>query len=157
MVVSYYRNTGSKYRKCGSQNPDRWLKGSRNTHCQMGNYQVIIDFVQNFYDSVGYDEWKEKFRYEYKNNTAHLPCVYDYGRKGEVFCAYQILGINPFDLVVCLHQYKKNDRERKTLYRSEVIDVFEDVARLIEYSRAAEPPVRCGESHLSGLAEPPFI
>lgn len=98
----------------------------------MGNYQVIRDFVQNFYDSVGYDEWKEKFRYEYKNNTAHLPCVYDYGRKGEVFCAYQILGINPFDLVVCLHQYKKNDRERKTLYRSEVIDVFEDVARLID-------------------------
>ena len=79
----------------------------------MGNYQVIRDFVQNFYDSVGYDEWKEKFRYEYKNNTAHLPCVYDYGRKGEVFCAYQILGINPFDLFVCLHQYKKNDRERK--------------------------------------------
>ena len=26
-----------------------------------------------------------------------------------------------------------------------------------EYSRAAEPPVRCGESHLSGLAEPLFI
>ena len=26
-----------------------------------------------------------------------------------------------------------------------------------EYSRAAEPPVRCGESHLSGLAEPPVI
>ena len=26
-----------------------------------------------------------------------------------------------------------------------------------EYSRAAEPPVRCGKSHHSGLAEPPFI
>ena len=24
-----------------------------------------------------------------------------------------------------------------------------------EYSGAAEPPVRCGESHLSGLTEPP--
>lgn len=240
-----------------------------------GKYQVIRDFVQNFYDSVGYDEWKEKFRYEYTNNELsiwvdditfsyewllhigastktfyskkyagyfgegfkiaslcgkrdhhweidmrsadwslnvdfideyidgtlikmmafklntvsysnmskltlsnfsdndyriflealdsffspqnkligkliwasdrgavylrskeeipdHLPCVYDYGRKGAVFCAYQMLGTNPFDLVVCLHQYKKNDRERKTLYRSEVIDVFEDVARLID-------------------------
>lgn len=27
--------------------------------------------------------------------------------------------------------------------------------KLIEYYGAAEPPVRCGESHLSGLTEPP--
>ena len=27
----------------------------------------------------------------------------------------------------------------------------------IDYSRAAEPPVRCGESHLSGLTEPPSL
>ena len=26
---------------------------------------------------------------------------------------------------------------------------------IIEYYGAAEPPVRCGESHLSGLTEPP--
>ena len=26
---------------------------------------------------------------------------------------------------------------------------------LFEYYGAAEPPVRCGESHLSGLTEPP--
>lgn len=26
-----------------------------------------------------------------------------------------------------------------------------------EYSDAAEPPVRCGESHLSGLTEPPVF
>lgn len=26
-----------------------------------------------------------------------------------------------------------------------------------EYSCAAEPPVRCGESHHSGLGEPPFV
>ena len=26
---------------------------------------------------------------------------------------------------------------------------------LVEYYGAAEPPVRCGESHLSGLTEPP--
>lgn len=28
-------------------------------------------------------------------------------------------------------------------------------ARYVEYYGAAEPPVRCGESHLSGLTEPP--
>ena len=29
------------------------------------------------------------------------------------------------------------------------------VKELSEYYGAAEPPVRCGESHLSGLTEPP--
>ena len=29
--------------------------------------------------------------------------------------------------------------------------------RLNEYYGAAEPPVRCGESHLSGLTEPPHF
>jgi hypothetical protein len=29
-----------------------------------------------------------------------------------------------------------------------------DMARAFEYYGAAEPPVRCGESHLSGLTEP---
>ena len=29
--------------------------------------------------------------------------------------------------------------------------------RKIEYYGAAEPPVRCGESHLSGLTEPPHF
>ena len=43
------------------------VKYCNDISCQMGNYQVIRDFVLNFYDSVGYDEWKEKFRYEYLN------------------------------------------------------------------------------------------
>ena len=30
-------------------------------------------------------------------------------------------------------------------------------ARTLEYCGAAEPPVRCGESHLSGLTEPPQL
>ena len=28
---------------------------------------------------------------------------------------------------------------------------------VLEYYGAAEPPVRCGESHLSGLTEPPHF
>ena len=35
---------------------------------------------------------------------------------------------------------------------------FEQLAILLdEYYGAAEPPVRCGESHLSGLTEPPHF
>ena len=30
----------------------------------------------------------------------------------------------------------------------------EDALAAVEYYGAAEPPVRCGESHLSGLTEP---
>lgn len=38
-----------------------------------------------------------------------LPYTNDFGRRGAVFCAYQLLGSNPFDSVVCLHHYKKED------------------------------------------------
>ncbi|MFI3237445.1 MAG: hypothetical protein R3Y47_05370, partial [Lachnospiraceae bacterium] len=55
----------------------------------------------------------------------NLPCTRDYGKKGLVFCGYQLLGTSPFDLVVCLHRYKKKDRERKSLYGFQVVDVFE--------------------------------
>lgn len=65
-----------------------------------------------------------------------LPYVGEYGRRGAVFCGYQMLGTNPFGLVVCLHKYKKLDRERRDLYSFEVIDVFEDIAYYIDASGA---------------------
>ena len=34
---------------------------------------------------------------------------------------------------------------------------FEKYSPIVEYYGAAEPPVRCGESHLSGLTEPPHF
>ena len=62
----------------------------------------------------------------------NLPVTSDYGRKGAVFCGYQMLGTNPFDLVVCLHKYKKNDRERRSLYSFDVVDVFENICAYID-------------------------
>ncbi|MDR2706586.1 MAG: hypothetical protein LBC02_12465 [Planctomycetaceae bacterium] len=32
-------------------------------------YKVLRDFVQNFYDSVGYNDWHKFFKYTYKNNV----------------------------------------------------------------------------------------
>ena len=61
-----------------------------------------------------------------------LPYTGDFGRKGAVFCAYQLLGSNPFDLVVCLHNYKKEDRERNDLYSFDVIDVFQKLSYSID-------------------------
>ncbi|MBQ8092240.1 MAG: hypothetical protein IJ242_01510 [Clostridia bacterium] len=53
-----------------------------------------------------------------------LPYTSDYGSKGIVFCAYQVLGSNPFDLVVCDHTYRNTDRERRALYSFQAIDVM---------------------------------
>lgn len=35
--------------------------------------------------------------------------------------------------------------------------VYDNIDDVFEYYGAAEPPVRCGESHLSGLTEPPHF
>lgn len=45
-----------------------------------------------------------------------LPCTDTFGRKGVVFCGYQLLGSNPFDLVVCLHNWRNSDRERSAVF-----------------------------------------
>ncbi|MBO4369635.1 MAG: hypothetical protein J5803_06010 [Desulfovibrio sp.] len=65
-----------------------------------------------------------------------LPCVSEFGRKGAVFCGYQMLGTNPFDLVVCLHAYDQRDRERKHLYSFDIVDVFKDISRRVSSSCA---------------------
>lgn len=57
-----------------------------------------------------------------------LPCTYKYGRKGPVFCDYQIRGSNPFRLAVCLHDYNDNDRDRQELYVFDIVKVFERIA-----------------------------
>lgn len=61
-----------------------------------------------------------------------LPYTRDFGKRGAVFCAYQLLGSNPFDLVVCLHRYKKEDRERNSLYSFDVVSVFEKISYYID-------------------------
>ena len=49
--------------------------------------------------------------------------------------------------------YNKTSEERKWNYWKEQEE--KKLRELGEYYGAAEPPVRCGESHLSGLTEPP--
>lgn len=68
--------------------------------------------------------------------TKDLPYTSRYGPRGAVFCGYQLLGSNPFDLVVCLHNWRKTDRERKALYTFDVVDVFEAIAYHISPSGA---------------------
>ena len=30
-------------------------------------YQVLRDFIQNFYDAIGYEKWRQSFCYDYKD------------------------------------------------------------------------------------------
>ena len=50
----------------------------------------------------------------------------------------------------------KNNLITEGRYTDAVDDVLCKVLSA-EYYGAAEPPVRCGESHLSGLTEPPHL
>lgn len=54
-----------------------------------------------------------------------------------------ILGLQRYD-----SEHRIDDHEQQ---------IGEYLAAIFEYYGAAEPPVRCGESHLSGLTEPPHF
>ena len=96
---------------------------------------VILSFFYYGNPLLGEKIWEDSIgAVYYCNENAYrspLPYTIDFGRKGTVFCSYQLLGSNPFGLSVCLHTYKKADRERKTLYSFDVIHVFETLSRYI--------------------------
>ncbi len=72
---------------------------------------------------------------EYAEDLPYNDC---YGRKGIVFCGYQVRGSIPFNLVVCDHTFSQSDRERKTLFRMDVVDVLKKVANRLPPKAAAE-------------------
>ena len=58
-------------------------------------------------------------------------------------------------LVITPDEQKEIARLRRELRDAQ--DALDVLKKAIEYYGAAEPPVRCGESHLSGLTEPPHF
>lgn len=107
---------------------------------KMADYNIFLDTLESFYypenKIFGEEVWADENGAVYMRSkeeiSAGLPIVNDYGRRGAVFCGYQMLGTNPFGMVVCLHRYQKQDRERRTLYSFEVINVFESIAYYID-------------------------
>ena len=103
-------------------------------------YELFQSTVNSFYfpenPLMGEKLWEGREGAVYLRGKAeydrNLPYTSEFGRKGGVFCAYQLLGSNPFDLVVCLHRFKKEDRERRALYTFQVVDVFQSVAYYID-------------------------
>ena len=111
------------------------IKNISDVDCRL--FQVIPD---SFYSPdnpiMGKSLWQGPagaiFLRSNKPINESLPITSEYGRRGAVFCGYQMIGTNPFDLVICLHKYSKEDRERRSLYSFEVIDVFEDICQYID-------------------------
>lgn len=97
---------------------------------------VIKSFFYPKNPLLGEKIWEGNIGAIYKRSRTpydeNLPYTRDYGKKGLVFCGYQLLGSSPFDLVVCLHRYKKEDRERKSLYDFQVVDVFEKLVYYVD-------------------------
>lgn len=99
-------------------------------------YLIFQNTIMSFYyhgnPLLGEKIWEGSkgavFLYSGKEYNSSLPYTNDFGRRGAVFCAYQLLGSNPFGLVLCLHSYKQRDRERRTLYTFEVIDIFRSIS-----------------------------
>ena len=57
-----------------------------------------------------------------------------------------------------IYQLSNNPYKRNHLLFQSLLQIKEGIfIALYEYYGAAEPPVRCGESHLSGLTEPPHF
>lgn len=104
------------------------------------DYKLFQDTFDSFYSEdnpiMGKLLWKGDNGAVFlrSNNPINerLPVTDDYRRKGAVFCGYQMLGTNPFNLVVCLHNYKKEDRERRSLYSFDVIDIFKAIALQVD-------------------------
>ena len=93
---------------------------------------VLLSFYYPENPLMGKKIWEGQGGAVYEKGTEpyhpDLPYTSDFGRNNPVFCSYQLMGSSPFGLVVCLHNYKKEDRERKPLYTFNVVDVFKELA-----------------------------
>lgn len=97
---------------------------------------AVLSFFYPQNPLIGEVIWEGKEGAVYKRSKnkydENLPYTSDFGKKGAVFCSYQLLGSNPFDLVIYIHHYRKEDRERRSLYSFNVVDVFRSISYYID-------------------------
>ena len=102
-------------------------------------YELFQNVLKSFYYKsnplLGEMIWDGKEGAIYSCNKEEynytLPSTSRIGRNGAVFCAYQLLGSNPFGLCFCLHNYEQKDRERKALYEHEVVQIIGEICTYI--------------------------
>lgn len=111
---------------------------------------MFKDVINSFYfpenPLLGELLWKGEYGAVYTKGKGafpdSFPSVYEFGTKGIVFCAYQVLGTNPFNLVICAHHSRQADRERRALYRFDVIHIFNKIAAQVDPKGAEQMLIR---------------
>ncbi|WP_448864198.1 hypothetical protein, partial [Dorea sp.] len=83
-----------------------------------------------------------------------------------IFAMYKLTKLDDKNAIQRQKQEETQEKEDKINAKCEAIEYMDEYTENLqeqmrkagigdEYYGAAEPPVRCGESHLSGLTEPP--
>ena len=68
----------------------------------------------------------------------YLPSTYNESGQGIVFAGYQALGSFSYPLIFCHHGFRRNDRERNSFYRMDVVDLIKKVTYYLPAEAAAE-------------------
>ncbi len=94
--------------------------------------EVLLGFFHPHNALFGKKIWENRYAAIYERSKSKypssLPVTSEYGTSGLIYCGYQLMGTHPFGCVLCLHNYKKEDRERSALYTFQVIDVVASIA-----------------------------
>ena len=87
---------------------------------------VILSFYSPTNPLFGEAIWSSPTVAVYKRSKKAKPLYYPQTEREEpgiIFAGYQALGSNPHPLIFCWHTYRKNDRERSSFYRMDVVKV----------------------------------
>ena len=76
-------------------------------------------------------------------------------KKGRNYIIKMHGDVNDIENIVLKEEDYLNYSQKHIIIETFIKALLIDKTFLFEYYGAAEPPVRCGESHLSGLTEPP--
>ena len=107
-------------------------------------YRIFPVVLRSFYypenELFGKEIWSCERAAIYERSQvpidADLPWTIGLGHTGAVFCAYQMRGTIPFELVICLHRHKNDDRDRDNLDAKQVENVLDVIADIIPCSVA---------------------
>lgn len=102
-------------------------------------YQVFPSVMRSFYypenELFGKEIWSSERAAIYERSKVpidtYLPWTIGFGYSGAIFCAYQMRGTIPFDIVICLHRYNNDGRDRDALSESQAEEVMNIIADMI--------------------------
>ncbi len=96
---------------------------------------AVLSFYYKGNPLIGPEIWSSRagaIHYRSKiEKPSGYPSTFQYSGEGIIFAAFQALGSHPYNLVFCMHNYRKHDRERSSFYRMDVIDTIKSLINKI--------------------------